>query len=227
MHLICNCQSGGVEESAETWTLATSGSAGPRQINFPRSFFTFENERASRCTRCSKVLKLERAPWRRGISTWNFDLLTRRRIHLETGLNLFPTGREGGYPGLAIGSVSQSRLVAIRFALVAVVCTGVQGNFLGWLCHVFRLTVWMIILGFLNQEGEVGVFEDTEEKSERRFVILENCLHVLHEYWKRILLNMSSYFIEIYLREYDLKYGFVGYSRGSILEDRNKIYWKI
>lgn len=35
-------------------------------INFPRSFFTFEDERASRCTRCSKVLKLERASWRRG-----------------------------------------------------------------------------------------------------------------------------------------------------------------
>lgn len=42
--------------------------------------------------------------------------------------------------------------------------TGVQGNFLGWLCRVFRLTVCMIILGFLNyREGEVGVFEDTEK----------------------------------------------------------------
>lgn len=29
MHLICNCQSGTVEESAGTWMFATSGSAGP------------------------------------------------------------------------------------------------------------------------------------------------------------------------------------------------------
>lgn len=71
--------------------------------------------------------------------------------------------------------------------------TGVQGNFLGWLCRVFRLTVCMIILGFLNyREGEVGVFEDTE-KNVGDVLLLENCLHVLHEYWKRILLNMSSY----------------------------------
>lgn len=56
--------------------------------------------------------------------------------------SLFPRGKEGGCGGLTIGSVSHPRLVAIHFALVAVV-TGVQAcNFLGGcvgkgLCHVF------------------------------------------------------------------------------------------
>lgn len=46
MHLICNCQSGTVEESAGTWMFATSGSAGPcRADKLSKIFFFLDRER--------------------------------------------------------------------------------------------------------------------------------------------------------------------------------------
>lgn len=133
MHLICNCQSGTVEESAETWMFATSGSAGPRRADKLSKIF-FLRSRSRRCSGNS----LEHCGGEE--YSWSVDLHL-LRIHLW-GLNLFPRGKEGGCGGLTIGSVSHPRLVAIHFALVAVV-TGVQAcNFLGGcvgkgLCHVF------------------------------------------------------------------------------------------
>lgn len=61
MHLICNCQSGTVEESAETWMFATSGSAGPRRADKLSKifFFTFSIAKVFR--------KLTRTLWRGGI----------------------------------------------------------------------------------------------------------------------------------------------------------------
>lgn len=50
MHLICNCQSGTVEESAGTWMFATSGSAGPCRADKLSKivFFFLDRERVRR-----------------------------------------------------------------------------------------------------------------------------------------------------------------------------------
>lgn len=137
MHLICNCQSGTIEESAGTWMFATSGSAGPCRADKLSKivFFFLDRERVRRYSGNSNTVEGREG---RGISAWNVvDLRILRgepRGGFTWGLNLFPRGKEGGYGGLAIGSVScHPRLVAIHFALVAVVM-GVQGNFLEWLC---------------------------------------------------------------------------------------------
>lgn len=55
MHLICNCQSGTVEESAGTWMFATSGSAGPcRADKLSKIFFFLDRERVQGVLRTSE-----------------------------------------------------------------------------------------------------------------------------------------------------------------------------
>lgn len=96
MHLICNCQSGTVEESAETWMLATSGSAGPRRADKLSKIF-FLRSRSRRCSGNS----LEHCGGEE--YSWSVDLHL-LRIHLW-GLNLFPRGKEGGCGGWQLGQL--------------------------------------------------------------------------------------------------------------------------
>lgn len=97
MHLICNCQSGTVEESAGTWMFATSGSAGPcRADKLSKIFFFLDRERVQGVPKLTRAgegrnIRVKRwftPPWRRqprGGFTW--------------GLNPFPRGEESGYEG--------------------------------------------------------------------------------------------------------------------------------
>lgn len=147
--------------------LATSGSAGPCCAD-KLSKIVFFFSRSRTCTKVFRNSNTVEEREGRGISAWNVvDLRILRgepRGGFTWGLNLFPRGKEGGYGGLAIGSVScHPRLVAIHFALVAVVM-GVQGNFLEWLClaAVFSDSQceWLIFgRGFLNY---LEIFEDRE-----------------------------------------------------------------
>lgn len=62
MHLICNCQSGTVEESAGTWMFATSGSAGPCRADKLSKivFFFLDRERVRRYSETRTLWRRER-----------------------------------------------------------------------------------------------------------------------------------------------------------------------